>query len=122
MMNNPREIALEVAKVLDSKKAANIVLLEVAHLTVVADCFVIASGRSANQVKALAHEVEDKMAELGLDARRREGYQEGRWIVLDYASVLVHIFHEQEREYYNIERLWMDGSNQIPFEPQPDGE
>ncbi|HIT01193.1 MAG TPA: ribosome silencing factor [Candidatus Faecaligallichristensenella faecipullorum] len=122
MMNNPREIALEVAKVLDSKKAVNIVLLEVAHLTVVADCFVIASGRSANQVKALAHEVEDKMAELGLDARRREGYQEGRWIVLDYASVLVHIFHEQEREYYNIERLWMDGSNQIPFEPQPDGE
>ena len=121
-MNNPREIALEVAKVLDSKKAANIVLLEVAHLTVVADCFVIASGRSANQVKALTHEVEDKMAELGLDARRREGYQEGRWIVLDYASVLVHIFHEQEREYYNIERLWMDGSNQIPFEPQPDGE
>ena len=122
MMNNPREIALEVAKVLDSKKAVNIVLLEVAHLTVGADCFVIASGRSANQVKALAHEVEDKMAELGLDARRREGYQEGRWIVLDYASVLVHIFHEQEREYYNIERLWMDGSNQIPFEPQPDGE
>ena len=125
MMNNPREIALEVAKVLDSKKAVNIVLLEVAHLagkSSIADFMVIASGRSANQVKALAHEVEDKMAELGLDARRREGYQEGRWIVLDYASVLVHIFHEQEREYYNIERLWMDGSNQIPFEPQPDGE
>lgn len=82
----------------------------------------IASGRSANQVKALAHEVEDKMAELAWMLAAARAIRKGSWIVLDYASVLVHIFHEQEREYYNIERLWMDGSNQIPFEPQPDGE
>ena len=99
-----RELALAAARALDDKKGVN----------------VIASGRSANQVRALADEVDDKLAELGETPRRREGVNEGRWAVLDYGTVLVHVFHEQEREYYNLERLWTDGSNRVEFEQTED--
>ena len=111
----PKEMALEIARILDEKKATNILLLDINHLTVIADYFVIASGRSQLQVRSLSEEVEEKIAELGVQVRRREGQGVARWVVLDFASVIVHIFHEQEREYYNLERLWMDGSNVIPL-------
>ncbi|MGI6173578.1 MAG: ribosome silencing factor [Christensenellales bacterium] len=116
----PKELALAIAGILDSKKADKITILEVNHLTTIADYFVIASGRNAIQVRAMAEDVEDGIAEeRQIPARRKEGYNEGRWIVLDYASVIVHIFHQEEREFYNIERLWMDGSNQVPFVAAP---
>ena len=78
---------------------------------------VIASGRTALQVKALATEVDDRMAEEGVSLRRKEGQNEGRWVVLDYNDVLVHIFHQEERDYYRLERLWEDGDNRLalPF-------
>ena len=110
-----RGFALAAARALDDKKGVKILVLDVQHLTIIADYFVIASGRSANQVRALIDEVDDKLSELGENPRRREGTNEGRWAVLDYGNVLVHVFHEQEREYYNLERLWMDGSNQVEF-------
>ena len=113
-MMNPKELALRIANILDEKKAENILVLDVAHLTSVTDYFVICSARNTVQVGTMAEDVEEKlMLEEGLEARRKEGYREARWVVLDYASVIVHVFHEQEREYYNIERLWMDGSNVI---------
>lgn len=115
-----RELTLAAARALDEKKGVNVMVLEVQHLTIIADYFVIASGRSANQVRALADEVDDKLAELGETPRRREGINEGRWAVLDYGTVLVHVFHEQEREYYNLERLWTDGSNRVEFEQTED--
>jgi len=109
---NPKELALQIANILDEKKAENILVLDVAHLTSVTDYFVICSARNTIQVGTLAEDVEEKLlAEEGIEARRKEGYRESRWVVLDYASVILHVFHEQEREYYNIERLWMDGSN-----------
>lgn len=114
MIQQPRELALRIAEVLRDKKAEELLVLNIAHLTVIAEAMVIANGRSMIQVKALADEVEEKLKEAGVDILRREGYSEGRWIVLDYGTVLVHIFHEQEREYYHLERLWMDGSNSIP--------
>ena len=76
--------------------------------TIIADWFIIASGRSTTQVKALCDELEEKAAERGLIAQRKEGYQEGRWIVVDFGTILVHIFHPEEREYYKLERLWAD--------------
>ena len=100
-------------KVLDDKKALDIRALRVGHLTVITDYMLIASGRNILQTKALAEDVEDKMAELGVPLRSREGNQEGRWIVLDYGTVLVHIFHPEAREYYHLEKLWSDGSNEI---------
>jgi len=111
-MLNPKELALRIADILDEKKAENILVLNVAHLTSVTDYFVICSARNTVQVGTMAEDVEEKLAlEEGIEARRKEGYREARWVVLDFASVIVHVFHEQEREYYNIERLWMDGSN-----------
>ncbi len=116
-MNQPKDIAIKIAEILDGKKAENILVLEVTHLTVIADCFVICSGRSTIQVRALGEEVEDQLSILGIEPRRKEGFSDARWAVLDYGSIIVHIFHEQEREYYNLERLWMDGSNRIEFTP-----
>ncbi len=113
-------LAQQIAKVLSDKKAQNIVILNVGHLTVITDYMVIATGRSVLQTRALADEVDDKMAQLGISLRSREGLQEGRWIVLDYGTVLVHIFHPDDREHYNLERLWADGTNSIPLPPETD--
>ena len=114
-MMKSRELALKIAETLDKKGATDITILEVDHLTSITDYFVIATGRNVQAVRSLAEDVEEKLDEADVPARRREGMNESRWVVLDYAHVIVHIFHPEEREYYNIERLWMDGSNQIPF-------
>ena len=106
---------MQIAEILDSKKGEDIAILDVNHLTSVTDFFVIAGAHSTLQARAMAEEVEDKLSEIGLEARRRDGYGDSRWIVLDYSSVIVHVFHYEEREVYNIERLWMDGSNRVPF-------
>lgn len=103
-----REQVLALCEVLDNKKALDILAVNVADKTIIADWFIIASGRSTTQVKALCDELEEKAAERGLIARRKEGYQECRWIVVDFGTILVHLFHPEEREYYNLERLWVD--------------
>lgn len=110
-----RELVLKMAEILDKKGALDIQVLEVGHMTSVTDYFLIASGRNVMSVRSLAEDLEDKLAEEDILPRRREGMRESRWIVLDYASVIVHLFHPEERQYYNIERLWQDGSNQVPF-------
>ncbi len=103
-----REQALAICEVLDNKKAMDIIALNVADKTIIADWFVICSGRVSAQVKALCDEVGAKAHDIGLTELRHEGYSEGRWIVIDFGSILVHIFHPEERAYYNMERLWMD--------------
>ena len=108
-----RTQVLALCEALDNKKAFDILALNVADKTIIADWFIIASGRSTTQVKALCDELEEKAAERGLIAQRKEGYQEGRWIVVDFGTILVHIFHPEEREYYNVERLWMDATTEI---------
>ncbi|MGI6240021.1 MAG: ribosome silencing factor [Christensenellales bacterium] len=112
-MDKHRELALAIAGVLDEKGAQDIQILRVDHLTSISDYFVIATGRNAQAVRALAEDVEERIEEKGVTVRRREGMNESRWIVLDYASVILHVFHPEEREFYNIERLWSDGTNQI---------
>ena len=112
-----RALAQEIAQVIYDKKGRDIVALDVQKLTVICDYMVIATGRNANQVKAMADDVDDRMAELGLNLRRTEGQQDGRWVVLDYGTVLVHIFHTQEREFYRLDKLWESDQNRIalPF-------
>ncbi|MDI9506114.1 MAG: ribosome silencing factor [Bacillota bacterium] len=112
---NSKELATKIAKLLDAKQGIDVMMLEVTHLTSITDYFVIASGRSTMQVRALAEHLEEKLEEESIPARRKEGYQDARWIVQDYGIVIVHIFHEEERAFYNIERLWMDGGNLTPF-------
>ncbi|MBE5770000.1 MAG: ribosome silencing factor [Clostridia bacterium] len=114
---NPNALAQRIAHILYDKKALDIVVLNVSHLTVITDYMVIASGRSSLQVKALADDVDDAMAMEGISLRAREGAGEGRWIVLDFGTVLVHIFHPEDRQFYHLERLWEDGENRValPF-------
>lgn len=106
-----KEKVLGICKILDDKKASDIMALYVADKTIVADWFVICSGRAVPHVKTLCDEVQEKAPALGLIERRREGYSDGRWIVLDFSDVLVHIFQPDERAYYNMERLWMDAKD-----------
>ena len=111
-------ITQDIAQTLYKNKANHILALDVRELTVICNYMVIASGRNANQVKALADDVDDRMAELGVQIRRTEGANEGRWIILDYGHIMVHIFHQEERQFYNLERLWEDGNNRLvlPFD------
>ena len=108
-----KERVIKLLELLDNKKAMEIIAIDVADKTIVADWFVIASGASVIQVKAICDEVLEKYPEIGLTLRRKEGYTEGRWIVLDFGYVLLHIFYPEEREYYNIERLWTDGATEV---------
>ncbi len=113
------ENALLIAKTLDSKKGEDIVLLDVSGATILADNFVICSGNSPIQVKTLADEVEKVMAQRGILKLRTEGYTEGRWIVVDFGDILVHVFHKEERRFYDIERLWKSGDNFMNYEGTP---
>ena len=110
-----KQKALAVCEVLYNKKAQDIVAIHVADKTIIADWFIICSGRATQQVKAIADELDHKAQELGLTLRRTEGYGEGKWIVLDYADILVHIFYPEERKYYNMERLWDENDSAIRF-------
>ncbi|MEM1483933.1 ribosome silencing factor [Oscillospiraceae bacterium PP1C4] len=102
------EMVHEIAKLLDSKKAADVTAIQIKDLTTIGDYFVIASGGSNAQVKALADTVDEGLSKLGFQPKRVEGYQAGMWIVMDYYDVMVHIFYEQTREFYSLERLWAD--------------
>lgn len=110
-----RALAQEIAQVIYDKKGRDIIVLDVRKLTVICDYMVIATGRTANQVTAMADDVDDRMADLGLNLRRTEGQQDGRWVVLDYGHIMVHLFHQDDRAYYNLERLWEDGTNRLPL-------
>ena len=103
------EKAKNIAKILDKKKAIDIVGIETKELTVMSDYFIIASGTSNTHVRALADEVDDEMKKLGVEVDHIEGRATG-WFLLDYNDVLVHVFQPESRQYYNIERLWNDAA------------
>ena len=100
-----------ICKLLDDKKAKDIVMVNLENLTVIADYFIICSARSNTQVKALSDIVEEGMSKAGMEPLRAEGKQEGRWAVLDYGDVIVHIFYEETRKLYSLETLWSNGAN-----------
>lgn len=113
-----QDLIIRVARKLYDRKAGDIIALKTGHLTVVCDYMLIASGRTSAQVSSLADEVDEIMAAEGIALRRIEGLREGRWAVLDYGFILIHLFHRDDRAFYNLERLWNDGTNQIelPFD------
>ena len=102
------EKAKAAAKALDSKRAEDIRALKVDDLTVITDYFVIATGTSVTQVRALAQEVEFQLLQQGESPLRVQGYDTCNWVVLDYGTVIVHVFYPAQREYYNLEHLWAD--------------
>ena len=104
-----------IASVLDEKQAENIKILNVEKQTSLCNYFIICDGRASTHVLSLADNVEDRLASVGEKPLHTEGMKEGSWAVLDYASVIVHIFDRQSREFYNLEKLWRDAEN-IPLE------
>jgi len=96
--------------ILEDKKARGTIAIDVDNVTVLADSFIICDGASATHIRALADEVEKSLRDsFGIACRGKEGYNSARWILLDYGDVVVHIFHEADRKFYDIERLWSDG-------------
>ncbi len=92
------------------KKAHDIQILKVDDVTIMADYFVICTGMSNTQIKALANEVEFELSKLGVEPLHTEGYGSNEWVLLDYGSIIVHVFYKTAREYYKLERLWADGT------------
>ena len=113
-----QELILRLAQLLYDRKARDIVVLNVTHLTILCDHMIIASGYNPNQVSSLADAVDEMMAREAMALRRSEGRREGHWIVLDYGSLIIHLFHRDERAFYGLDRLWNDGTNMpdLPFD------
>ena len=105
---NEQQLVQMIAGVCLEEKARDILILDVSELTIIADYFIIASGRTVIQVKAMADAVEMKLKEAGVMPLRKDGVVQGVWAVLDYSSVIVHLFRQEEREYYGLENLWGD--------------
>lgn len=99
-----------MAKILDDKKAQDIVAIKINNLSIVTDYFLIASGTSTTHVKALADELELKLKEKDIFPLRIEGYNSSAWVLLDYGDILVHLFLSEVRDFYGLERLWVDGT------------
>jgi len=106
---NPEEFAKKVEGLIEAKNGTDIQSINVTELTSIANYFVIASGSSERQVKAIADNIEYETKCLEIFPKGIEGQREGRWILLDYFDVIIHIFHEEERGLYNLEELWKDG-------------
>ncbi|MTI66675.1 MAG: ribosome silencing factor [Firmicutes bacterium] len=100
-----------ILKAADEKKAFDIKLLDIKKLTTITDYFLICSGNSERQVKAIAKGIEEKMYKLGYILKNKEGHNVGRWILLDFGEIVAHIFYKEDREFYNLERLWVDAED-----------
>ncbi|NPV73820.1 MAG: ribosome silencing factor [Pelotomaculum sp.] len=108
MALNPQAVVNIAVKAAEDKKAEDIVVLDIREISIIADYFVICSGRSGPHVQAVVENIQEKLAEKGVRALRREGFREGGWVLLDYGDVVIHVFQEAERQFYNLERLWGD--------------
>ena len=120
MAASSRALALTeaAARAAADKKAEQVVALDVSQQLPLADVFLIASGTNERQVAAIAEGIEDALLDQGAKAIRREGMREGRWALMDFNDVIVHVMHQEDRAYYELERLWKD----CPVVPLPDAE
>ena len=106
---NSYEQAIMAAKAISSKKGLDIQVIDISDVSVIADYMVIATGTSSTHVKALANEVEYQLDKNGISVSHIEGYRSDTWILLDYVDVLVNVFSDEAREFYDLDRLWQDG-------------
>lgn len=102
------DLMIKAVSVLDSKKARNIKVLNISPLTTIADYFVVCSGGSTTQIKALSDALDEELEKIGVHFIGKEGFNAANWILMDYGSVVVHIFSEETRDFYSIEHLWAD--------------
>lgn len=104
-----KELTRIVVDALEDKKALDIQVIDISDVSIMADYFVIASGTNPNQVHAMANNVEEKLHEVHVNPRQVEGYQAGSWILMDFNDIIVHVFHQEARSFYNLEKIWLDG-------------
>ena len=107
-MLNSYEMAVELAKALDAKKGNDIKVLKTEELTTIADYFVLCTGTSSTQVKAMSDACEEAMEKLGESVHHIEGHRDGAWLLMDFSNVIVHVFTDEARKFYDLERLWAD--------------
>lgn len=111
------EMANKAIELLKDKKAKDIRLLDIHEISTLSDFFIITTGTSTTQVQAMADELEEKMPLAGYKLYHKEGFRGGRWILMDFNNIVVHLFHAEERQFYNLERIWVDAKD-IPVENQ----
>lgn len=116
------QIARWAAKAAEERKAREVVILDLRDITLIADYFVICSGRSSVQVQAIAQNVIDCLKSQEVKVLHQEGLRDGYWVLLDYGSVIVHVFQEEEREFYSLERLWGDAGQVLLDDKPPEAE
>lgn len=108
------EHAMEMARIaydaLSDKKGENIQIIDISGVSVLADYFIITDGTSDSQIKALVENVDEKMAKAGYTLRQQEGLSSGSWVLMDYGDIIVHVFEKENRAFYNLERIWSDGT------------
>ncbi|MGV3467332.1 MAG: ribosome silencing factor [Heyndrickxia sp.] len=102
------ELLSVTVKAADDKRAEDIVVLNMNGISLIADYFLICHGNSDKQVQAIAREIKEKAEELGYNVKKMEGFDEGKWVLIDLGDIIAHVFHREERSYYNLERLWGD--------------
>ncbi len=105
------ELAKKAAALLDEKKAMRLSVIKIDDISSLADYFVIANGTSSTHVRALSDELEEKLKAEGVTPARVEGYRSNSWVLLDYGSVVVHVFTQEARDFYDLDRLWADGQH-----------
>ncbi|WP_432776703.1 ribosome silencing factor [Brevibacillus gelatini] len=117
MVKTVEELARLVVKAAEEKKAENLKVLDISKLSVIADYFMICHGNNERQVQAIVREIRDQAHKNGFDVRGIEGADEGRWVLIDLGDIVMHVFHREDREFYNLERLWKD-AEEVSFAAQ----
>ncbi len=112
---NSNEAAKVIYKALEDKKGLDIKIIDIKEISVLADYLIITGGTNKNQVQTLADNVQEQMAKQNLHTKHVEGYHSANWILLDYGDIIVHIFNQEDRLFYDLERLWKDGKD-VPVE------
>ncbi len=108
-VSTEKMMAQIACKAIDDKKALDIKIIDIHNISVIADYFVIASGTNSNQVQAIVDNVEEQLGRAGFEAKQIEGNRNSSWILMDYGDVIVHVFDEENRLFYDLERIWRDG-------------
>lgn len=111
MSNNAKEMARLACQALEDKKALDVRVIDITGISTLADYFIIASGTNINQVQAMADNVDEVLGRAGFEPKSTEGYQSANWILMDYRDIIVHVFDEENRLFYDLERIWRDGKS-----------
>lgn len=109
-MNHSKEMAKLAFEAMDDKLAKDIKIIDISNVSVFADYFLIANGTNRNQVQAIADNVDEVMHKAGYPVKSTEGFQTANWILMDYNDIIVHVFSEEDRAFYDLERIWKDGT------------